>query len=106
MTALQAACVAREFYVGDGGGAEVQGDYQGDGVAGGEGEDVGAGDGGATGGLHPGLDVVDDFVPAEGVGVGHRVLLADHARCVVEEDGRITALRKKSVWSNLSLVIN
>lgn len=67
---------------------------QGHGVARSEREDVGAGDRRPACRLHAGFDGVDDLVAAEGVGIPRRVLLADHCRRVVEEDGCIAALRR------------
>ena len=68
--------------------------YQGGAVAGGEGDDVGAGDDAGAEELDAALDLVDDVVASDGVDVGERRLLADEARRrhVVEEDGRVAAL--------------
>jgi hypothetical protein len=66
--------------------------YQVDSITGGEGEDVGAGDGGAAGRLDLGLDGVDHLVPTGGVGVRSGVLLAGEGRGVVEQDGAVTPL--------------
>jgi hypothetical protein len=76
-------------------------------VTGGEGEDVGAGDGGLAGGLHLRLDGVDDLEPADGVGVGAGALLAGEGGRVVEEDGAVAALaafdkKKKPEQQNVS----
>jgi len=72
------------------------------GVAGGEGEDVGAGDGGVAGRLDLGLDGVDDLVPAHGVGVGPGALLAGEGRRVVEQDGAVTPLATKQAKASAS----
>ena len=69
--------------------------YHDGGVAGGEGEDVGAGDGGPAGGLHLGLDGVDDLEAAHGVGVGPGALLAGEGRRVVQQDGAVASLATK-----------
>ena len=61
------------------------GAYSDDGVAGGDGEDVGAGDDLLAGILELRLDVVDDLEAAEGVLVRLRVLLAGDGRRVVEQ---------------------
>ena len=67
---------------------------QGDGVPGGQGEDVGAGDGGRAGVLEVGLDLVDDVEAAERV-VGLGALLAlEEGRGVVQEDRGVASLSR------------
>jgi len=61
------------------------GAYGDDGIAGGHGEDVGAGDRLLAGVLERRLDVVNHFEPAERVLVRLRGLLAGEARGVVEQ---------------------
>jgi len=55
------------------------------GVAGGEGEDVGAGDGAGAGGLEGDLDLVDDLESSGGVAVGVGPFLAHDAGAVVQK---------------------
>jgi hypothetical protein len=65
---------------------------QGDGVPGGQSEDVGTRDGGRAGVLEVGLDLVDDVEAAKRV-VGLGVLLAlDEGRGVIEEDRGVASL--------------
>jgi hypothetical protein len=59
--------------------------YGDDGIAGGDGEDVGAGDRLVAGLLELLLDVVNHFEPADRVLVRHRGLLAGEAWGVVEQ---------------------
>ena len=67
---------------------------QGDGVPGGQGEDVGAGDGGRAGVLEVGLDLVDDVEATERV-VGLGVLLAlEEGSGVVQEDRGVASLSR------------
>jgi len=56
-----------------------------DGVAGGDGEDVGAGDGLRADGLHLRLDAVDDAETSDGPGVRERRLLAGEGGGVVQQ---------------------
>jgi hypothetical protein len=75
---------------------EVELTDQVDGVAGGEGEDVGAGDGGPASDLDLRLDAVDDLVAAQRVGVGPRVLLPREVstrHVVVQQDGGVASLQ-------------
>ena len=67
--------------------------YEDGGVAGGEGEDVGAGDGAGAGGLEGGLDLVDDLEAPERVLVGVGPLLADDVGAVVKQHGRVAPLQ-------------
>ena len=69
--------------------------YHHDGVTGGDGEEVGAGDCLWALSLQLGLDGVDDFEAPDRVGVGHGRLLADQGRLVVQEHGAVAALRKQ-----------
>jgi len=70
---------------------------QGDGVPGGQSEDVGAGDGGRAGVLEVGLDLLDDVEAAEGV-VGLGVLLAlDERRGIVKEDRGVASLCRRVI---------
>lgn len=74
--------------------------YEFGGVAGGEGEDVGAGDGAGAGGLEGGLDLVDDLEPPEGVAIGVGILLADYAAAVVQQHGCVAPLHTETCWKN------
>jgi len=66
--------------------------YHDGGVAGGEGEDVGAGDGAGAGRLEGGLDLVDDLEAPGGVPVGVGPLLAHDGPAAVQKDRRVAAL--------------
>lgn len=70
---------------------------QGDSVAGGEREDVGAGDRGRAGMLDVRLDLVDDVEAVERVGVGRGVLLALEKGRLVQEDGAVASLHAVSI---------
>ena len=64
-----------------------------DAVPRGEGDDVGAGDDAGAVGLDGRLNVVDDVVAEDGVGVGASVFLADEAvRHVVQKNRGVAAL--------------
>lgn len=66
--------------------------YRDDRVAGGDGEDVGAGDGLLARGLDLRLDVVDDVESSDGSDVGVRPLLAGEVGRVVQQYGRVAPL--------------
>ena len=67
--------------------------YRYDGVAGGDGEDVGAGDGLLADGLHLRLDVGDDVEAPQRSRVGQRPLLAGEAAGDVgQQYGRVATL--------------
>jgi len=68
--------------------------YRDDGVPGGDGEDVGTGDGLLADGLHLRLDVGDDVEAPQRPGVGKRPLLAGEARggVVGQQHGRVAPL--------------
>ena len=73
--------------------ARPAGTYQHGAVPGGEGDDVGAGDDAGAAGLDGRLDIVDDVVTADGVGVREGGFLADEGPHVVEENGGVAALQ-------------
>jgi hypothetical protein len=66
--------------------------YRYDGVAGGDGEDVGAGDGLVAHGLHLALDAVDDGEASQRILVRDRPLLAGEGGRVVQQNRRVAAL--------------
>jgi len=67
--------------------------YRDDGVSGGDGKDVGAGDDPRAHGLHLRLDVVDDAEASDGPDVRVSGLLAGEGGRVVQQHRRIAALR-------------
>ena len=72
--------------------SEAGSKYQREGVPGGEGEHVGAGDDAEAGLLQPRLGAVDDLEAAE-ARVRGRVLLRRVARRRVQQNGRVAALQ-------------
>ena len=71
--------------------------YHDGGVAGGEGEDVGAGDGAGAGGLEGDLDLVDDLESSGGVAVGVGPFLADDAAAVVQQQRGVASLHTHKI---------
>jgi hypothetical protein len=77
--------------------------YHHDGVTGGDGEEVGAGDCLWALSLQLGLDCVDDLEAPKGVGVGHGRLLTDEEwRLVVQEHGAVAALRRQKRTNSIT----
>jgi hypothetical protein len=70
--------------------------HEGDGVAGGDREDVRAGDDAGAGVLKGHLDLVDQLQPSDGVLVGVGVFLGDDGRAVVEQQRTIAALHVRT----------
>ena len=66
--------------------------YKDGGVTGGDGEDVGAGDGAGAGGLDGDLDLVDHLESSGGVPVGVGPFLADDAAAVVQQQRGVASL--------------
>jgi hypothetical protein len=76
------------------------GTYQHGAVPRGEGDDVGAGDDAGAAGLDGRLDIVDDVVTADRVGVRESGFLADEGPHVVEENRGVAALQAQRYQIN------